>query len=416
MKIVDVCAFYSPRGGGVKTYVEQKLAIAEQSGQDITILAPADGNATIRLGPRSRIRTLGSPRFPLDRKYWYFNDEPALHAALDALDPDFVEVSSPWRSPLMVARWRPGTPKALIMHADPLSAYAYRWLEPLVSREAIDRRFVRYWDHLRKLGQAYDAVVCASDDLALRLKAGGVRNVVTVPMGVEPHRFSASKRNAGLRARLLALCGLDPEATLLVAAGRLAPEKRVSMLVEAVTMAGRDRRIGLAIFGEGREAANILRAIGGNPHIRLFRPERDREKFAEMLASADAFVHGCEAETFCMTAAEASASGVPVIVPDRGGAADFGRGNKGLPYRAADRRDLVRAILSLPDRFVAQASGKADRAMDDHFATLFCIYKNLKAHRVGQLPDSKGSAFFTSTVRPSPGIGSALDLEWGSEP
>lgn len=98
MKIVDVCAFYSPRGGGVKTYVEQKLAIAEQTGQDITILAPADGNATIQLGPRSRIRTLASPRFPLDRKYWYFNDEPALHAALDALDPDLVEVSSPWRS------------------------------------------------------------------------------------------------------------------------------------------------------------------------------------------------------------------------------------------------------------------------------------------------------------------------------
>lgn len=391
MKIVDVCAFYSPRGGGVKTYVEQKLAIAEQTRQDITILAPADGNATIELGPRSRIRTLASPRFPVDRKYWYFNDEPALHAALDALDPDLVEVSSPWRSPLMVARWRPDTPKALIMHADPLSAYAYRWLEPLVSREAIDRQFVRYWDHLRMLGEAYDAVVCASDDLALRLKAGGVGNVVTVPMGVEPHRFSPSKRNARLRARLLAQCSLDPEATLLVAAGRLAPEKRVSMLVEAVTMAGHDRRFGLAIFGEGREAASILRAIGGNPHIRLFRPERDREKFAGLLASADAFVHGCEAETFCMTAAEASASGVPVIVPDRGGAADFGKGAAGLSYRAADRTDLVRAILALPDRFVPRTDGTTARAMDDHFATLFGLYETLVARRPEPRRESGGS-------------------------
>jgi len=377
MKIVDVCAFYSPRGGGVKTYVAQKLAIAERMEQDITILAPADEDAVVELGPRARIRTIASPRFPLDRKYWYFQDERALHAALDTLAPDFVEASSPWRSPLMVANWRPEVPKALIMHADPLSAYAYRWLEPIVSRETIDRRFVRYWDHLRQLGRLYDAVVCASDDLASRMTAGGVRNVVTVPMGVEPQRFSASKRNGDLRACLLAQCGLGPDATLLVAAGRLAPEKRLPMLVEAVTIAGRHRQLGLAIFGEGRDGTNILRSIGGNPHIRLFRPERDREKFASVLASADAFLHGCEAETFCMTAAEANASGIPVIAPDRGGAADFAKGQMGLSYRAADHADLVRAILTLPGSFAARSTGRLARAMDDHFAALFTIYQKL---------------------------------------
>jgi len=377
MKIVDVCAFYSPRGGGVKTYVGQKLAIAERMEQDITILAPGDDDAIVELGPRARIQTITSPRFPLDRKYWYFNDERTLHAALDKLAPDFVEASSPWRSPLMVANWRPETPKALIMHADPLSAYAYRWLEPLVSRETIDRQFVRYWDHLRQLGRLYNAVVCASDDLALRMKAGGVSGVVTVPMGVEAQRFSAGKRNGDLRASLLAQCGLNSDATLLVAAGRLAPEKRLPMLVESVTIAGRHRQLGLAIFGEGRDDTNILRSIGGNPHIRLFHPERDRERFASVLASADALLHGCEAETFCMTAAEASASGIPVIVPDRGGAADFARGGMGLTYRATDHADLVRAILTLPDSFAARPTGGTARAMHDHFAALFAIYQNL---------------------------------------
>jgi alpha-1,6-mannosyltransferase len=95
MKIVDVCAFYSPRGGGVKTYVGQKLAIAKRMGQDITILAPGDQDAVVEFGPCARIQTIASPRFPLDRKYWYFNDERVLHAALDALAPDFVEASSP---------------------------------------------------------------------------------------------------------------------------------------------------------------------------------------------------------------------------------------------------------------------------------------------------------------------------------
>lgn len=382
MRIVDVCAFYSPRGGGVKTYISQKLAVAERMGKDITIVAPGDEDAIVEFGPRARIKTIASPRFPLDRKYWYFKDERALHAVLDTLSPDFVEASSPWRSPLMVANWGPGTPKALIMHADPLSAYAYRWLEPLVSRETIDRGFVRYWDHLRQLGRLYDAVVCASEDLASRMKAGGVENVVTVPMGIEAQRFSANKRDANLRASLLAQCGLGPSGTLLVAAGRLAPEKRVPMLVEAVTIAGRHRQVGLAIFGEGRDDTNILRAIGGNPHVRLFSPERDRERFASILASADAFVHGCEAETFCMTAAEACASGLPVIVPDRGGAADFAKGQMGLPYRAADTLALVRAILALPDRFAPRGTGYVARAMDHHFAALFAIYQKLSVDQV----------------------------------
>lgn len=384
MKIVDVCAFYSPHGGGVKTYVGQKLAMAERFGQDITILAPADEDGVIEVGPCARIRTIAAPRFPLDRKYWYFRDDLALHAVLDQIGPDLVEASSPWRSPLIAGRWRPDIPKALIMHADPLSAYAYRWLEPLVARDTIDRRLTKFWDHLRHLGQLYNVVVCANDDLTTRLRAGGVANAITIPMGVETGRLSPDNRSTDLRARLLEQCELGPDATLLVAAGRLAPEKRVPMLINAVTIAGQQRPIGLVIFGEGSERAAILREVRGNPHIRLFRPERDRRRFASILASADALIHGCEAETFCMTAAEARASGIPVIVPDRGGASDFAKDGKGIAYRAANRTDLVRAILELPDRFTAAESRETVRSMDDHFSALFSLYQNLHLASLAQ--------------------------------
>lgn len=376
MKIVDVCAFYTPHGGGVKTYVGQKLAMARRFGHDITILAPGDADAVVQVDANARIQTIASPRFPLDRKYWYFGNEAQLHTALDALAPDFVEASSPWRSPVMVASWRPEVPKALVMHADPLSAYAYRWLEPLLSREAIDRRFARYWQHLRSLSGQYDAVICASHDLTDRLRAGGVRGLATIPMGVEQGRFGPQHRSPGLREALLARCGLGPEATLLLAAGRFAPEKRLPMLIEAVTAAGRERPIGLALFGEGREKAAVVRAIAGNPHVRLFQPERDRARFARILASCDALLHGCEAETFCMTAAEAVASGVPVIVPDRGGAADFAAAGQGIRYRAADLGDCVAAILALPPAFTGHggASGGV-RSMEEHFAELFGCYE-----------------------------------------
>jgi len=372
MKIVDVCAFYSPRGGGVRTYVEQKLKIGPQLGHEIVIVAPGDEDAVIERGPGARIVFLRSPRFPLDRKYWYFNEAERLHATLDAEAPDFVEATSPWRSASLVADWAGPAPRSLVMHADPLSAYAYRWFGPIFSRETIDRQFSMFWEHLRRNSRRFDHVVCANADLSQRLREGRVANTATIPMGVEPGCFSPALRDPALRTRLLQECELPESATLLLAVGRLAPEKRWPMVVDAVNAASRDMPIGLVMLGEGREQRTILRHIAGNPHIRLLSPERDRRRFARILASADALVHGCEAETFCMVAAEARASGVPVVVPDAGGAVDHAQGGAGFTYTACDPVSAAQAI-----RAVAAAQPRPSstaRTMDEHFEDLFATY------------------------------------------
>ncbi|MEY2942946.1 MAG: hypothetical protein RLY97_960 [Pseudomonadota bacterium] len=378
MHIVDVCAFYTPHGGGVKTYVEQKLAMAAKFGHKITILAPADHHSVRHIGENAQIVTIPGPRFPLDRKYWYFGDEAALHQALDELAPDFVEVSSPWRSASMVARWTGAAPRALVMHADPLSAYAYRWLEPLLSREAIDRRFASFWSHLRDMGGRFDRVVCASGELRDRLAAGGVANTALHPMGIEAGIFSPQRRNPELRRQMLALCDLPEDAHLLIGVGRLAPEKRWPMVVDAVMAASQSLPIGLILLGQGGQKKRIMRQIAGNPHIRILKPERDRLQFASLLASADALIHGCEAETFCMAAAEARASGVPVIVPDTGGAADHGRGGAGLHYRAGSALAAADATLRLLAHPPVVES-KHVVTMEQHFAALFDDYAALVA-------------------------------------
>ena len=38
MRIVDVCAFYSPSGGGVRTYVDAKLRAAARFGHELVVL------------------------------------------------------------------------------------------------------------------------------------------------------------------------------------------------------------------------------------------------------------------------------------------------------------------------------------------------------------------------------------------
>lgn len=382
MRIVDVCGFYAPQGGGVRTYVEQKMAVAEQFGHDITILAPGAEDAVREFGPSARLRTVAAPRMPLDRKYFTFAEAAPVHAALDELQPDVIEASSPWRSAAITESYRREVPRALIMHSEPLSAHFYRWFERVASPETLDRHVTWFWNRLRRYGQSYDAIVCANSHLAQRLRDGGVANVHNVPMGVQPGVFGPARRDEAMREQLLALCDLGPEALLLVSAGRLATEKRIPMLVDAVTYAGHHHPIGLAIFGEGRAHKKIIRAIAGNPHIRLFKPERDRARFAAILASADALLHGCEAETFGMTTAEAAASGTPVIAPDRGGAADFARTPPSQTYRSADGEDCARAILEFASLGQRRLEIGPQRSMEEHFDELFALYAELRKPRL----------------------------------
>jgi len=374
MKILDVCAFYAPQGGGVRTYVEQKLAAGPARGHEIVVVAPGAENRTEWRGPGARIEWLAAPRLPVDRRYRYFESSAVLHAKLDEERPDFVEASSPWRCASAVASWRSQTPRALVMHADPLAAYAYRWLEAFAEPERVDRSLDWAWRYFRRLDEAFTAVVSASRSLSARLTGQGLRNVATVPMGIDQNCFSPALRDPELRARLLARCALPPEATLLLGVGRHAPEKRWPMVVRAVAAAGITHPVGLILAGDGRDRARVLRQIDGNPHIQLLSPIADRLELARLMASCDALIHGCEAETFSMVAAEAVASGLPIIVPDRGGAADHALPDKGLLYAATDAASAAEAIRTFIDARAPRPAPRA-RTMAQHFDELFALYE-----------------------------------------
>ncbi|MGN6850303.1 MAG: glycosyltransferase, partial [Sphingomicrobium sp.] len=322
MRIADVCAFYTPAGGGVRTYVEAKLRAAPRFGHEMIVIAPGERHQVIKRGPGAVLVTIPSPRLPVDGRYRYFDDEAALHSVLDAWQPDHVEASSPWSSATMVGRWQGAASRSLVMHADPLAAYAYRWLGGLASTERIDRLFGWFWRHLRGLGHMFDTVITANDDLAERLRKGGIENSETVPMGVEAGVFSPSLRSAALRGKALRALGLEADATLLLGIGRFSAEKRWNMVLRAVGEVGRRRPVGMLLVGDGSKRFGLELIADRTRHVAVLPRITDRLELARLLASADALVHGCEAETFCMVAAEARASGVPLIVPDRGATVD----------------------------------------------------------------------------------------------
>ncbi len=396
MRIVDVNEFYSPTGGGVRTYVDRKMGILADLGHELIVVAPGREDRVEERPGGGRVIYLKSPGMPFDRNYGLFWDRAAIHRVLEALDPDVVECCSPWRPAWFVGDWQPpggrDVLKAFFMHNDNIAAYAQRWFAGLASHERIEQGFAWYSRYMGRFLTKFDTVVTNGPALEKRLRARGVRIDAAMPLGIERGHFSPELRDEDLRRRLLRQCGLPDEGMLLLGLGRHHGEKRWPLVVDAVARAGTTLPIGLILLGTGSQSATIARRIGGSPHMRMFAPVYDRERLARIMASCDALIHGSEAEPFGLVASEAMASGLPLIVPDTGGCAEVADARASALYAARDAVSAAEAIARLYacDRamlrraaVVAAAHVRSDREhaveLVDYYAGLLAAKRRLAA-------------------------------------
>ena len=383
MKIVDICEFYSPTGGGVRQYVDQRFEAAARRGHEFVVVAPGPENRIEERGG-GKLIWVASPRLPFDRNYRMFWRAEDVWRVLDNEVPDVVEGSSPWRGGWIAARWQGTAAKVLFMHADPVAVYPQTWLGGTLGYERVDRAFSWFWRYLRNLNTQFDATVVTGSWLAERFSGLGLQRIAVVPFGIDRAQFGPHRRNLATRSRMLARCGLDDDASLLVAIGRHHPEKRFDLLIAAVARAHRAQPIGLVILGDGFIRDNVERWAGRHPNVFVAGHIEDRAELAEILASADALLHGSASETYGFAVAEALCSGTPVIVPDRGGAGAFAGPSHSEVYRAGDKEAAAAAILRCLAKERATTSGAVMRAADalvrsaeEHFDALFRFYEEL---------------------------------------
>ncbi|QMW24713.1 glycosyltransferase [Sandaracinobacteroides saxicola] len=383
MKIVDVAEFYAPLGGGVKTYVDQKIALAASHGHAVTVIAPGPENRTEeREG--GKVIWVKAPVLPLDKRYHVFWNAEDVHRVLDAEQPDVLEASSPWRGAWIAAGWRGDAKRVLFMHADPVASYPHQWLGGALRRDQIDRLFGWFWNYLRRLASRFDEVVVGGDWLAQRLAGQGVAQPRVATFGIDTRLFSPRKRSPALRAEWLAKTGLGPDAALLLGIGRHHPEKRWPMVIEAANAAQASRPVGLLLVGDGLSRTAVDRAAANAAHVHVAGQIGDRALIARLLASADALIHGCSSETFGLVAAEALASGTPLIVPSVGGCSALAHPDWSETYEPGSRAGATAAINRLlarnPDalRHAAIAAGRTRVApAGRHFDALFDMYGEL---------------------------------------
>ena len=122
------------------------------------------------------------------------------------------------------------------------------------------------------------------------------------------------------RRSVRASFGVRPDDVVVLCAARLAPEKGIDVLVDAVATLG-DRRVLLLLAGEGEERATLERRARRSG-VRLLAPGSlaDR-RLTEAYVAADVFALLSRHEPWGVVVNEAAACGLPLVLSDRVGAA-----------------------------------------------------------------------------------------------
>lgn len=388
MKIADVAEFYSEQGGGVRTYIHQKFEACREHGHELTVVAPG-ASTYVEQRPGGQIAWVKAPRIPVDHRYHIFVSAREAFEALDHFAPDIVEGSSTWKGGWIAAKWPGPAVKSLILHQDPVAVYPHTLLERWVSIRNIDRGFGWFWRYLKSLSRNFDTSIVAGDWLADRFAAFGMARPHVVPFGVNKDDFSPGFASPERRREMLSSCGIeDPDAKLLVAVSRHHPEKRLGLLLKAFNQVRQSRTVGLYLIGDGPTRRWVEKAAAKVSGVHVAGPIKDRPLLAQSMASADAMLHGGAAETFGLVVAEALCAGLPLIVPDRGGAADLADKAYAVSYKTGDLVACRNAIHEMLDRDLPAMHHAAREAADakvvtmaTHFERLFNHYGTLLANK-----------------------------------
>ncbi|WP_437280099.1 glycosyltransferase family 1 protein [Sorangium sp. So ce375] len=383
MKILDVAEFFSSRGGGVRSYLEELVRQGSRRGHEVVVVAPGPRDEVVPL-EQGRIVRVAGPPMPYDPTYHALLRLGAARAIIRREAPDVVQASAPYTAALVAASAREVPLRTFVYHSDQISTYAAPLLDRVRPRAVARALEGALFAWPRALSRRFDATIAPGNFIAEQLRSHGCERVHRVTFGVKRGDFDPSRADPALRRGLLGRFADDPSAALLLVACRLAVEKRVALVIDAVRELAARRPIALAVLGDGPERARLERRAAALPQVTFLGFAKDRATYAALHASADVFVHGGAAETFGFVLGEALCSGLPLVVPAAGAAMDFVSPGAAEVYapRASpgEVAAAIERVLARPrDERVAAARAAGERlpTSDEHFDALFALYADL---------------------------------------
>jgi 1,2-diacylglycerol 3-alpha-glucosyltransferase len=379
LRVLMLTDVYFPRINGVSTSIETFRNDLVHEGITVRMVAPAypdrhDDTDVTRV-PARRL-----PFDPEDRLMQWHPLRRAAEAAV-AEGVDVIHIHTPFAAHYAGAALarRHSLPIVATYHTH-FEEYIQHYL-PVLPRpvlKAVARAIARHQC------DALDAVVVPSPAMRDTLNEYGV----VAPMHVLPTGIPISRFAGGDGPRFRITYAIDARRPMALYVGRVAHEKNIPFLLEAMTFAvWRMPDLLLVIAGEGPALPALQRSVaelGLGNHVRFVGYLDRQHELPDCYAAADVFVFASRTETQGLVLLEAMAAGLPVfalahlgtrniVEPERGAvvapdhAEAFGRG---LAELAGDKPRLAR--MSHAARQFAQEWSAPERARQ-----LAALYRHL---------------------------------------
>lgn len=192
-----------------------------------------------------------------------------------------------------------------------------------------------------------DGVIAPSESIARLIRRRGVKTPMTVvPTGIDVAAFASADRAAGRRRH-----GLPDDAIVVGHVGRLALEKNIAHLAEAVaTYLQRDPAARFLVVGDG-PAREQLESIFREHHVHdrlILAGKRTGPALREAYRAMDVFAFASHSETQGMVVAEAMAARLPVVALNAPGVREVVGPTNGLLLAAdATPGEFAEALATL---------------------------------------------------------------------
>ncbi len=324
LRVLVVTESFLPQVNGVTNSVRRVLEHLSSQGHVAEVFAPT-GPETYAGFPVTLAR---GARLPFYQDFRIgLETRRRLRAVMLRFQPDVIHIASPATLGYQAAKAARelGIPTVAIYQTD-LVGFAERY--GIAGGVAAMSRLTRMI-HL-----AVDRTLAPSTASVRQLEEMGIPGLRRWPRGVDLAMFDPRHRDDQLHDELAP----NPE-TLVGYVGRLAPEKELELLTHVESLPG----VRLVIVGGGPEESRLRSLLPDAVFLGVLHGE----ELSRAYATLDVFVHTGRHETYCQSAQEALASGVPVVAPGAGGPIDVVDEGAGFLYQPGNGTELAAYVARL---------------------------------------------------------------------
>lgn len=352
MRITLVTETYFPQINGVSRSLRQLTQYLLSRGVDVQLAVPRYAGGENTVEPGCRIRELPSFPLPFYPEIRVVASSPGrIGSLLTDFAADLVHIAT--EGPLGLAALRAARARNIPM----VSSYHTNFAQYLqwYGVGVLEGPLFRY---LRWFHNTTSATYCPTPSIQHMLSDKGFRRVTVWGRGVDTSLFSPDR---GGRECLEELGIRDRETPSAVYVGRLAAEKNLDLLLDAMALLPETAGCRLIMVGDGPRRRHLEARSNGRV---VFAGYRRGAALAALIASCDFMVFPSVTETFGNVVLEGMASGLPVIAFDTAGPGDIIRdGETGILVSRTQADCLAQAIAGLAaDRITRQQLGKHARA------------------------------------------------------